>query len=416
MGEGAVRLGPCRSISVRQSSAKGSRPVARATRVDRHTGFGPVPPASPRGGRDLRPAIAWSRLPAAQKAPHQTSKCRGATRVRSRPSRTACRSIGGPRLRPPASSGQVPVAWWASTPDVAIAELGSDASLGLTSAAAAARRAADGPNELVEAASKPAWRLFLGQFANTMIIVLLGAGLVTALIGDLTDAAVIAAVVVLNALIGFGQEHRAERAMAALRRMTQPLARVVRDGVVRTVPAADIVRGDILHLDAGDLVAADATADRRTEPPGQRGSTHRRVRSGREDRRRPGTGEGRLVADRRNMVFRGTAIAYGRGRVGGDRHRNADRPGRDRRPPAVPRGPADPAAAAARGARQVDRNRGRRDLRDRLRLRRRARRTDRASCSSPPSASPSRRSPSRCRRSSRSRWLSEPTAWRSSTS
>ncbi len=222
---------------------------------------------------------------------------------------------GGPRLRPLASPEQVPVAWWASTPDVAIAELGSNVSLGLTSAAAAARRAADGPNELVEAATKPAWQLFLGQFASTMIIVLLGAGLVTALIGDLTDAAVIAAVVVLNALIGFGQEHRAERAMVALRRMTQPLARVVRDGVVRTVRAADIVRGDILHLDAGDLVAADA---RLIDAPNLQVNEAALTGESVPVEKTAGVlapGEGQLVADRGNMVFRGTAIAYGRGRA-----------------------------------------------------------------------------------------------------
>jgi Ca2+-transporting ATPase len=114
-----------------------------------------------------------------------------------------------------------------------------------------------GPNELTETPMKPAWRSFLGQFASTMIVVLLAAGLVTAVIGDLTDAAVIGAVIVLNAIIGFSQEHRAERAMAALRRMTQPVARVTRDGVLRIIAARDVVVGDVLHLEAGDLVAAD---------------------------------------------------------------------------------------------------------------------------------------------------------------
>ncbi len=218
-------------------------------------------------------------------------------------------------MQPPASPEQAPVEWWASTPDDAITEFDSDASLGLTSAAAAARRAAEGTNELVEAASKPAWQLFLGQFANTMIIVLLAAGLVTALIGDLADATVIAAVVVLNALIGFGQEHRAERAMTALRQMTQPRARVARDGVIRTVPAADIVRGDILHLDAGDLVPADA---RLIDAPNLR--VNEAALTGEsvpveKTAEALALGDGRLVADRRNMVFRGTAIAYGRGRA-----------------------------------------------------------------------------------------------------
>ena len=148
-------------------------------------------------------------------------------------------------------------ATWAVDARAVAARLGTDAASGLTTAEAARRLALDGPNELDAVAAKPAWRLFLDQFANTMIIVLLVALVITAVIGDLKDALVIAAVVVLNALVGFTQEHRAERSLAALRRMTSPQARVRRDGAGVLLPAADVVAGDIVDLDAGALVVAD---------------------------------------------------------------------------------------------------------------------------------------------------------------
>ena len=93
------------------------------------------------------------------------------------------------------------------------------------------RLAEHGPNELVEEPPKPAWRLLLEQFANTMIVVLIVAAGVTLAIGDLRDTIVILVIVVLNAVIGFVQEYRADRAMTALKGMTAPSARVTRDSV-----------------------------------------------------------------------------------------------------------------------------------------------------------------------------------------
>ncbi len=205
------------------------------------------------------------------------------------------------------------VDWWTDTLESVAARLGTDLRMGLSAAESAARLRVNGPNALIEPPTKAAWRLFLGQFADTMIIVLLAAGLVTAVIGDLTDAAVIAVVIVLNAIIGFSQEHRAERAMAALRRMTLPVARVTRDGEVRTIAAPEVVVGDVLHLEAGDLVAADG---RLIEAPNLR--LNEAPLTGEsipvEKTAEPLLpGEGELVAERRNAVFRGTAVVYGRG-------------------------------------------------------------------------------------------------------
>ena len=212
-----------------------------------------------------------------------------------------------------ATSGPHALAWWTDTLESVAARLGTDLRNGLSGAESAARLSVIGPNELIEAPTKAAWQLFLGQFANTMIVVLLVAGLVTAVIGDLTDAAVIAAVVVLNAIIGFSQEHRAERAMAALRRMTQPVARVARDGIVRGIPARDVTVGDVLLLEAGDLVAADA---RLIEAPNLRVNeaslTGESIPVEKTAEPLP-PGEGELVAERRNAVFQGTAVVSGRG-------------------------------------------------------------------------------------------------------
>ncbi|SNY59234.1 cation-translocating P-type ATPase [Paractinoplanes atraurantiacus] len=128
---------------------------------------------------------------------------------------------------------------------------------GLTTAEAAARLAADGPN-LVEA---PRPRRLAGrigrQLADPLVALLLAAALVTILLGDVPDTAVILLVVTVNTVIGVFQEVRADAAIAALDRMAAPTARVVRDGEDRVVPAAELVRGDLVRLEAGDVVPAD---------------------------------------------------------------------------------------------------------------------------------------------------------------
>ena len=138
--------------------------------------------------------------------------------------------------------------WWARDAATVVDELATDPSLGLSSSEATERLTVLGPNELDEEPTRPLWLLFAGQFANTMIVVLLIAAAITVAIGDLKDAAVIVAIVILNAAIGFFQEYRAEQAMASLRNMAAPSARVVRDGVQATVPARELVPGDLVLL------------------------------------------------------------------------------------------------------------------------------------------------------------------------
>ncbi|MCP3975367.1 MAG: cation-translocating P-type ATPase [bacterium] len=204
--------------------------------------------------------------------------------------------------------------WWADAPEEIVAQLATDASAGLTVAEVAERQARYGLNELSEEPTTPPWRIFLTQFANTMIVVLLAAAAIMIAIGEPADAIVIGAIVILNAAIGFFQEYRAEQAMAALRTMAAPNARVVRDGVEQTIAATELVPGDVVAFDAGDIVAADV---RLTECPNLRVNesalTGESVPVDKTDETMA-IESGELVGDRRNMVFKGTSIVYGRAR------------------------------------------------------------------------------------------------------
>ncbi len=205
--------------------------------------------------------------------------------------------------------------WWADDAAAIAAQLDTNPTRGLTLAQVAERRARYGPNELEEEPTQPPWRIFLAQFANTMIVVLLVAAVVMVAIGEPTDAVVIGIIVVLNALIGFFQEYRAEQAMAALRTMTAPHARVVRDGAESSITALELVPGDVIVLEAGDIVAADA---RLTECPNLRVNesalTGESVPVDKTDDV-IATDAGEVIGDRRNMVFKGTSVVYGRARA-----------------------------------------------------------------------------------------------------
>src|SRR4030095_9387541 len=128
----------------------------------------------------------------------------------------------------------------------------------LSAQEAAKRLGGYGPNELREAAPISPWAIFLGQFKNLIVWILIVSGIVSGMLGEMVDAIAILAIVVLNAVIAFYQDFSAEKSIAALKKMTAPRAKVWRDGAIATVPVAEIVTGDVLDLEAGDLVAADA--------------------------------------------------------------------------------------------------------------------------------------------------------------
>ncbi len=205
-------------------------------------------------------------------------------------------------------------AWWATDAAAITAQLETDAERGLSQSQVIERQTRYGPNELEEEPTQPLWRLFLLQFANTMIVVLLVAAAIMVAIGEPTDAIVIGAIVILNAMIGFFQEYRAEQAMAALRTMTAPHARVVRDAMETSIVATELVPGDVMVLEAGDVVAADA---RLVVCPNLRVNesalTGESVPVDKIDEVIP-EGAAETIGDRHNMVFKGTSVVYGRAR------------------------------------------------------------------------------------------------------
>ena len=182
---------------------------------------------------------------------------------------------------------------------------------GLEHAEAQRRLSEYGPNEITREAGKPAWRLLLAQFNSPVIWLLLAACVVSAALGELADAVAIGAIVIINGLVGFFQEYRAEHAVLALRSMTAPRARVMRDGHLKVIPAAQIVPGDLLVLEGGDIVAADARLLEANvlstlEAPLTGESTPVTKRTELSAADAP-------LAERHDFVFLGTSIATGTG-------------------------------------------------------------------------------------------------------
>src|SRR5689334_15993758 len=154
---------------------------------------------------------------------------------------------------------------WQQSVDEVVAALGSDAARGLTTDEARARLAQYGPNQLAAEPPVPAWRKFLAQFQDMLVILLLVATAISAALwlyerseGLPYEAIAISAVVLLNAIMGYVQEERAELAVAALREMAAAHAHVVRDGEAASVPATEIVPGDVIVVEEGDTIPADA--------------------------------------------------------------------------------------------------------------------------------------------------------------
>jgi Ca2+-transporting ATPase len=182
---------------------------------------------------------------------------------------------------------------------------------GLTAAEAARRLREHGANELRRDAGTPVWRLVLAQFTSPVVALLLAACVVSAALADVVDAAAIGAIVILNAVVGFLQEHRAERAILALRAMTAPRARVIRDGASAVVPAADVVPGDVLVFEAGDIVAADAEViEAHALATGEAALTGE---SAPVDKRPGPTPADAPLGERSGAVFMGTSVVRGTG-------------------------------------------------------------------------------------------------------
>jgi Ca2+-transporting ATPase len=204
------------------------------------------------------------------------------------------------------------VNWYNLDASEVLSRLGSDPKVGLSEGEAQRRLAECGPNELAGKKRVSAWQLFLEQFKNFLIIILLVAVALSAVLGEVADAIVIFVIVLFAAGLGFYQEYRAERALEALKRMAAPLAKVVRDGQEKEIPACEIVPGDIVILSTGDKVPADMrlieAVNLKTDEAlltGESLPLEKTVESI--------SGELSL-GDRVNMAFMGTVVVYGRGR------------------------------------------------------------------------------------------------------
>lgn len=211
--------------------------------------------------------------------------------------------------------------WWQMETKEAARRLETDEKQGLTSQMAAERLAQKGRNELAETDGKKSlfWR-FLAQFDDFMILLLLGAAVVSVVISrlsgenDVLDAVMILGIVVLNAALGLFQESKAEKALEALKKMAAPHARVLRDGIVREIPAAEVVPGDLLLLETGDAVCADGrvveSRSLKTEESALTGEALpvEKTSAG-------GLPEETAAGDRKNMVLAGGYVVYGKGKV-----------------------------------------------------------------------------------------------------
>lgn len=183
---------------------------------------------------------------------------------------------------------------------------------GITQEEAQVRLNAYGFNELKEKKKMTPLMMLLHQFTDFMILILIAAALLSGLLGELSDTIAIIVIVVLNAIIGFVQEYRAEKAMEALKKMAAPLATVIREGTPVNIPAREIVPGDIVLLEAGKIIPADLrlieAAQLKIEEAALTGESVPI-----EKQIQPINEENLPLGDRKNMAYNGTIVTYGRG-------------------------------------------------------------------------------------------------------
>ncbi|MCP4424771.1 MAG: cation-translocating P-type ATPase [Chloroflexi bacterium] len=202
--------------------------------------------------------------------------------------------------------------WYKSETKQVVAILETNPETGLSAAEAQQRLAQYGLNELVEKGAKSPWLILWEQLTEIMVVILIVAAAVSAFFGEVNDVIVILAIVVLNAILGFTQEYRAEKAIAALKKLAVPTVTVRRDGRIEEISARELVPGDIVLLETGDLIPADGrlveSVNLRVQEAALTGESEAvdkvdEVLSG----------DDLPLGDRRNMVFMGTVSTYGRG-------------------------------------------------------------------------------------------------------
>ena len=198
------------------------------------------------------------------------------------------------------------------TIEAVLAAAKTDSGGGLSTAEALSRKRHYGANELPTAERDPAWRRFATQFHQLVVWILIIAALIAGATGDALDAVVILAIVLLNAILGFVQEERAERALESLRNLSLPMARVWRDGGMQLLPAAELVPGDIVSLEAGDHIPADCRLIEAYALTIQEAALTGESSAVEKDAHGRVAGSASL-ADRTNMAYFGTSVTTGKG-------------------------------------------------------------------------------------------------------
>jgi Ca2+-transporting ATPase len=203
--------------------------------------------------------------------------------------------------------------WFVSASDVA-KNLNTDIEKGLTSQDVKSLQEKYGPNQLEEKKGRSAFALFLDQFKDFMIWVLIGAAIVSGFLKEWVDAVAIIGIVILNSILGFVQEFRAEKSLAALKKLSSPNSKVIREGKHLVIPSSEIVPGDLVELEAGDYVPADSRVVYATGNT----STHEASLTGESTPVTKSVSrletEETALADRVNMLFMGTSVVSGKAR------------------------------------------------------------------------------------------------------
>ncbi len=202
--------------------------------------------------------------------------------------------------------------WHTLETKFALDELSSSAETGLTSAQVNERIAQYGPNELIERGGRKPLQILWEQITATMVLILIAAAVAAGLLGDTKNAIAILSIVVLYAFLGFIQEYRAEKAIAALKKMSVPSVRVLRDGKLQELSARELVPGDIIQLETGNVIPADLrlleAVNLRIQEAALTGESEAI-----EKHTASLSGEDLPLGDRRNMAYMGTIVTQGRG-------------------------------------------------------------------------------------------------------
>lgn len=203
--------------------------------------------------------------------------------------------------------------WYRMTFEEVAAELSSDIQRGLTEREVETRRETYGRNEIPRTGKSSTWAILAQQFQGRLVHILLGAAVFSLLIGESLEAGVIAAIVILNAALGFSQEFRAEKAVEALRRMTVAQARVCRDGCIRDIPSDELVPGDVVLVQAGSVIPADGRVLESVSLHVQESALTGESEPV-DKQSDPLAADEVPLGERKNMVHLGTQVVYGHGR------------------------------------------------------------------------------------------------------